>query len=120
MIKCKIYITNDNVYMDADVSIDIKLPCVPQIGSTLYLDEEQSLQLLNKAKSSLEIAERYAPKWFYGHSYNVEEVKEENLVDMGFDDATHVKAVSYNANSEIVEIGLDDFNILEDTKIEER
>lgn len=102
-----IHIKNENIYMDDNVCVQIELPAVPRRGEILYLNDDLKQVLEDKAKSNLAVAREYAPKWFYGHSYNCEEPKQENLIDISFDDAIHVDSVAFNANSEIIHVELD-------------
>lgn len=93
--------------MDDDVCVQIELPAVPRIGETLYLNNDLKQVLVDKVKSNLAVAREYAPKWFYGHSYDCEEPKQEDLINISFDDAIRVDSVSFNANSEIIHVELD-------------
>ena len=105
MIKFKVFIYTDperDNFLDKDVSINIELPSVPQVDDILYLKRKHFSVLEEKAKSSLEIAERYAPEWFYCHSSGVKDVKKENLKDLNFEDAMYVKEIVYTADDEFV------------------
>ena len=55
MITCMIYISNDNESLDANVGIEIKLPCLPRIKDELFLTNEQISELEEMAKSDLKI-----------------------------------------------------------------
>ena len=107
MYKIMIHIKNESTYIDVNVCVQIELPAVPRKGDTLYLDNDLKQVLEDKAKSNLEVARGYAPKWFYGHSYDCKEPKQENLQDLSFHDATNVDSVAFNGNSEIIHIELD-------------
>ena len=50
MITCMIYISNDNESLDANVVIEIKLPCLPRIKDELFLTDEQISELEEMAK----------------------------------------------------------------------
>ena len=102
-----VHIKNENTYIDDNVCVQIELPAVPRKGEILYLQNDLKQVLEDKVKSNLEVAREYAPKWFYGHSYNCEEPKQVNLTDLSFDDAINVDSVAFNANSEIIHIELD-------------
>lgn len=101
-----VHIKNENTYIDDNVYVQIELPAVPRKGEILYLDNDLKQVLEDKAKSNLEVAIKYAPEWFYGHSHNCEELKQENLTDLSFDDAIYVDSVAFHANSEIIHIEL--------------
>lgn len=116
MIKVRIYIKSEYSLFESEVFIDALLPHIPSKGNIIYLDEQQESELELKAKSSLDIANKFAPRWFYGHSGNVEygEVIEENLKDLSFTDAMFVHNVIYEPNSEIVKIVMGDDTYNED------
>lgn len=109
MKNIRVHIVSEE-YMDEDVYADIKLPSIPNIGDTLYIGTDALLLLQAKATFSLNIAQRYCPKWFYGNSCKVtpNELGYENLSDLSFEDAIFVSSVSYKANQNIVEIELTD------------
>ena len=102
-----VHIKNENTYIDDNVCVQIALPAVPRKGEILYLQNDLKQVLEDKVKSNLEVAREYAPKWFYGHSYNCKKPNQENLIDLSFDDAINVDSVAFNANSEIIHIELD-------------
>ena len=102
-----VHIKNGYTYIDNNVCVQIELPAVPRKGEFLYLQNDLKQVLEDKVRSDLEIARVYAPKWFYGHSYDCEEPKQENLEDISFDDAIIVDSVAFIANSEIIHIELD-------------
>lgn len=114
MIKIRVHIENDDVFMDENVFVDITLPAVPRKGETLYLTDEAQTELENKAKSSLIVATPYAPLWFYGHSraqlsdkeWKDDTLKPEHLKDLSFDDANCVSGVAFDANSDMVHVEL--------------
>jgi hypothetical protein len=108
MYKIMVHIKNHNEFIDSDVCVEIELPAVPRKGDILFLNEEQIQILENKAKSNLEIAQNYAPKWFYYGSSGCKEPNENNLKDLKFEDAIYVDRVAFNGNSEIIHIELDD------------
>jgi hypothetical protein len=107
MYKIKVHIKNDNDFLDSNVFVEIELPAVPRKGEILYLNEEQQEILKNKAKLNLEIAQNYAPKWFYGASSGCENPKEKNLKDLGFGDAIFVDSVVFSGDSEFIQIELE-------------
>jgi len=107
MYKIMVHIRNENTYIDDNVCVQIELPAVPRKEDVLYLDHDLRRILEDKARSSLDVARRYAPKWFYGHSSNCKEPKEENLIDLMFDAAMYIDNVSFIANSDIIHIELD-------------
>lgn len=94
--------------MDEEVYVNISLPFLPPVGSILHITDEMQLQLEAMAKSSLDIAQRYAPKWFYGKSRNCDEPKDENLEDLSFSDALYVTKILFKANCDIVELEIND------------
>ena len=106
MIKCKIHIGDGDVYMDKEVCIEIELPCLPHRGDSIWLDEAQKLELEQKAKSSVDVARRYAPTWFYHKSRGIEyhEVKSSNLKDLDFSDAKTIGDMMFKGNSKFVHI----------------
>ena len=106
MYKIRIHIEIENDFMDRDVYTDIILPFVPQIGNIVHLSESQIAELEGRAKSSLDIARRYAPRWFHGHSYLCENPTEENLEDLNFEDAITVQQLLFKGDSNIIEIEL--------------
>lgn len=116
MIKVKIYIKSEQALYDEDVFIDALLPCIPNIGNLIFLKNEQQYELEKKAKTNLDIANKFTPKWFWGHSSRIEygDIKEENLKDLSFGDAMYVHNVVYEPNSEIVKIVIGDDTYNED------
>ncbi|WP_321514943.1 hypothetical protein [Marinifilum fragile] len=108
MLKVRIFVKNENVYKDDNVFIDVQLPSVPRKGETIFLSEESYAELESKAKGNLEIAKRYAPKWFYGESFSVETPTEKDLDNLSFGDMMYVCDVFYIANNEIVNVIMDD------------
>lgn len=108
MIKCRIHILNEERYLDGNVFVDILLPSLPPIGSTLHIGEQLKNELENKVKSNVLIAVVYAPKWFYRVSFKSTEINEEHLSYLSFDDAVYVHEVSFRANQDFVSIVLSD------------
>lgn len=110
MIKVKIYIKSEHALFEEEVFIDALLPCIPNIGNLIFLGNEQQNELEKKAKTNLDIANKFTPKWFWGHSSGIEygDIKEENLKDLSFDEAMYVHNVVYEPNSEIVIIVIGD------------
>lgn len=107
MIKIRVHIENDEDNTDQDVFIDILLPSIPQKGEILYLSQK-SLEYLNGlAQKSVEVAQKYCPKYFYGASIQIEDVEEKNLCDLKFSDCIYVREVFFTENSEIVQISID-------------
>lgn len=107
MYKIMVHIKNDNDFIDSNVFVEIELPTVPRKGEILYLNEKQQEILKNKVKSDLKIALNYAPKWFYGHSWECKKPKKKNLKDLNFNDAIYVDIVVFTGDSEIIQIELD-------------
>lgn len=118
MIKVKIYIKSEYSLFEEEVFIDALLPNIPNIGNLIFLENEQQYELELKAKSSLEIANKFAPRWFYTtRSLNIKQggdVKEENLKDLSFGEAMYVHNVVYEPNSEVVKIVIGDDTYNED------
>ena len=108
MFKIHLHIYAPENFMDRQVSVPIELPFVPQKGDYLFVPEELILKLEEKAKSNLQIARRYAPKWFRRKSFDVQLPEEENLPDLSFADAQTVHAVAYHANSDIIHVEITD------------
>lgn len=107
MIKCRIHIYNDDTAMDMDVYTECLLPAIPQIDSVLHLNDKNTLELESKARSSKDIAEKYLD-WFYGKSCSSRNIDEADLNHLSFDDAIYVTDVRFVADSEYVDIELDD------------
>lgn len=101
-----IHIKTEALFMDENVSVLIELPAAPRKGETIHLDARTQKVLEKKAKSSLDIAYEYYPKWFYGHSCNGQKPKHKNLKDLSFDDAIYVYSVLYIPNSDVIHIEL--------------
>ena len=104
MITCMIYISNDNESLDANVGIEIKLPCLPRIKDELFLTDEQISELEEMAKSDLKIAENYFPKYFYEGSHLDKEVTKENINNLSFQDVQKVKRVVFFSGDEAINI----------------
>ena len=104
MVKIRVHIHSEEAFMDEKVFLDIELPSVPQKGDTLFLTEEQKNELVKQATSSLIVANRYAPKWFYDGSFHCKHPNEENLDDLSFEDALTVHQVCYFANEDLVHL----------------
>jgi hypothetical protein len=107
MIKCRIHIYNDDTAMDMDVYTECLLPAIPQIDSVLHLNDKNTIELEQKARSSKNIAERYL-YWFYGKSCSSRSIDEADLNDLSFDDAVYVTDVRFISDSEYVDIELYD------------
>lgn len=105
MYKVKIYVKNGFSW-DDDVSIKIKIPLIPKIGDSLYLNYRMLRKLEKMATSKLEIAQRYAPDWFYGGSVNITHPTKENLNDLCFDDLLIVSDIGISANDKYIAIEL--------------
>ena len=103
-----IYISNDNGSLDANVGIEIKLPCLPRVKDELFLTDKQISELEEMAKSDFKIAENYFPKYFYGGSHLDKEVTKENINNLSFEDVRKVKrAVFFSGDESInLEIGV--------------
>lgn len=111
MIDIRVYIENQNIYMEDNVFVDIKLPCVPRVGDQLILGRNFLDELECSAKYSLQVLSNYAPDWFYGKSYqdlenNEWEVKDKHVNDFSFGDAIRVTHVEFRANHNTVYIEL--------------
>ena len=109
-MKLKIYIENEGCFLDKDVSVEVELSAIPRIGESVLLSRIHKDELEEKAKSSISIAQRYAPQWFYYRSNGIapEDIKPENLADLGFEDAMHVKTVTYIEGNEFVHLSIND------------
>ena len=112
MINVKVYIEDqDGEFLDDNVSVSFKLPAIPRVGERIFLSDELQLQLEKMATSSLEIAENYR-NWFYGGSNNVrkgDDIKENNLKDLSFGNASLVSHVVFRPNDDTVYIELGDW-----------
>ena len=107
-MQIRVHIASEFFFMNEDVFVDIETLAVPRIGETLYLTTDQLKTLEDKAKIDTEIASGYAPKWFYGKSYNCKNPKKENLKDLNFSDAIYVSNVLHNIRRNKIEIELSD------------
>lgn len=108
MLDFRVHVYNEEVWMDDNVFIDIKLPAVPHQGDIVTLSFEQRSELLDMAIKSLEVARNYASTWCYGASHDVtyNTFTKDNLEDMCFDDIMTVDSLRYNPNSPIIDIEL--------------
>ncbi len=111
MINVRVYIEDENSieFLDDNVSVSFKLPAIPRVGERIFLSDELESELEKKATSSLEIAENYR-SWFYGFSSYLQrrddDIKEINLKDLGFGDASYVSHVVFRPNDDTVYIEL--------------
>jgi hypothetical protein len=106
MIKVKVHVKNNVEYMDENVFVEIELPTLPRIGETLFLGKlTENLRIM--ATKSICIAYVYCPRWFFGKSARIDEVKEENLEDLSFEDLLHITDIRYIANSNDIDIEMD-------------
>lgn len=108
MFNFKVHIYNEDNMMDENVYVNIRLPFLPPINSVIHLSDESVKQLEDMAKASLDIANRYAPRFFYGKSTNCYIVKKENLKDLSFSDAIYVKEIRFKENIDVIEFELYD------------
>ncbi len=108
MIKCHVHVKNELMFMDEAVFVEIHLPCLPPVGSTIELAFGLIDDLEVQAKILLQISNRYAPRWFYGKSHGCNEIKVENLEDLSFMDANIVSAIAFTANCDYVDIEISD------------
>ena len=93
MIKCRVYIENDDGFNDDKVYVDIELPAAPRVGEALFLSEKHQIALEEMG---------------YGASHDIDCVKEENLKDFGFDDALLVSSVTYKSEENFMRIEITD------------
>lgn len=110
MINVRVYIRDEVEFLDDDVSVSFKLPAIPRVGERIFLSEELQSQLENMARSSLDKASNYR-NWFYGHSHYVRfghDIKENNLKDLSFGDASYVTHVVFRPDDDTVYIELSD------------
>jgi hypothetical protein len=110
MINVKVYIEDENnaEFLDDDVCISFQLPAIPRVGERIFLTQELQSQLENMARSSIDKAENYR-SWFYGFSSYIQrgaDIKEKNLKDLQFNDASYVSHVVYYPNDDTVYIEL--------------
>lgn len=108
MIRCRVHIKNELEYMDGDVFVEVELPCLPPVGSILWLSNQERKVLERMATKHTNIARRYAPRWFYGDSHSCSNPKEENLKDLSFSDANKVTDILFSKNREFVDIEIQD------------
>ena len=107
MIKCRVYIENDDGFNDDKVYVDIELPAAPRLGEALFLSEKHQIALEEMGKKDMKNLNYYL-KWFYGASHDIDCVKEENLKDFGFDDALLVSSVTYKSEENFMRIEITD------------
>jgi hypothetical protein len=107
MYKIMVHISADNDFNDDRVCVQLELPAVPRKGEILCLGNDIVKILEDKAKADLETAQSYAPKWFYGRSYECSCPKNENLEDLSFSDAMYITSVLFHANSDIIHVEID-------------
>jgi hypothetical protein len=109
MIKCKIFISSGNGFLDENLFVEILLPGVPIVGTYLQMGGLKD-ELERKAKSSFQIAKLYHPKWFYGSSKLKSEIEEIDVNDLSFEDAMYICSVTFKANDEYLYIEMTDTN----------
>lgn len=108
MINVRVYIEDEIDFLDDDVSVSFKLPAIPRVGERIFLSNELISQLENMAISSLDKASNYR-NWFYGYSHyirNGHDIKENNLKDLSFGDASYVTNVVFIPDDDTVYIEL--------------
>ena len=106
MIKCRLHIQNENVYMDEEVFIETTLICPPEIEGILYLTEEMQELLESKIKSDKTILTNYIPRYAYQGSYDCEDVEKMNPEDLSLDDAHTICSVKYTPEADYISIEL--------------
>lgn len=109
MIKIHIHIHNDLTYMDPDVFIEIQLPQVPRKCEEIILTPEMYEKLTRQVVKKN--GKGYAVWCFMAGEEErmLEFVSPQRLKDLDLPLADTVKYIRYNANSEIVDIELDEF-----------
>lgn len=109
MYKIIIHIENKEMFLDNEVSAEITLPHVPRRGEIICIEQSILDLLLEKAKSSINIAMRYAPSWFYPKTETGKMITEADLENLSFDDAIYISQVAYKSNSDEIHIELNDY-----------
>lgn len=105
MIKIRVHIETEDLYMDDRVYKEIILPSVPRVGDWVSINKDV---LHEMACSSLDIAKDYR-EWMYGKSsdrvmdYNYR-ITKEDLENLSFDDAGPVKSVCFREGNDYVDI----------------
>ena len=107
MVKVRVHIAGEGLFMDKNVFVEISLPAVPRIGDSFHLIEDMIDHLEKMAKSDIDIACQYFPKWFYRCPLGEKIFNGCDLEDLSFSDAVRVSDVLFTANSEIIDIELD-------------
>ncbi len=107
MHKFKLHVKTDNMYFDDKVFVNIQLPHTPRKGEVIYLKPEHYDELEKLAKCDLDIANEYAPKWFYGSSNNIIDLTEKDLENLQFGDANTVSNIIYEADKDVTHIILE-------------
>lgn len=104
MIKISVHIENNELDCDPDVSYLIELPQVPQKGDVLKLGKEIFEKLELQARKSVDVAQKYAPDWFFFKSFGEDCITNKDLKNLTFIDACFVSGVFYTPNLDIVAI----------------
>lgn len=109
MIKCRIHIRCGGDYMDKDVFVEIKLPCLPHIGDTIFLGEKLINKLEKMATKNVKVASKYTPDWFYRDSLNIVYPSKKDLKNLSFSDANTIKDILFRSDSEFVDIEIGEY-----------
>lgn len=84
-------------WCDEAVKLEIRMPYVPRVGDTIFLDPTEYEHLEKKVQESEHLKKLYK-RWMYG--------AEDNRY-CSFDDAQEVRSVTYVANRKGIHIELD-------------
>lgn len=105
MVKVKIFIDNDGLFLDDEVSLDVELQYLPRIGDYLYLSESSYEKLIKKIRYSTERPEDYIDYYLQGKN---EEFALMNPIVLQF--ANVVSYVEHNEGQDFVNIVLSQKN----------
>lgn len=106
LYSVRIHISNDYDAFDDKVYVDVKLSVIPRMGEIIHISPDLRKMLERKVKSSLAIANRYAPKWAFYEPMYCNEFTKDNLKDINLEDAKIVELVAYSVDSDIIHIEL--------------
>lgn len=105
MIKVRLHIDSDNVFMDERVYFDIELPFIFPKGTIIYGLDDINSKLEDKIKSDLDIANDYL-KYFYYGSHDIEKATIESLKDFSLIDCIFVVDYCYDISDNIVHVSV--------------
>ena len=105
MIKVRLHIDSDNVFMDERIFFDTELPFIFPKGTIIYGLKDIKNKLEEKIKSDLDIANDYL-KYFYYGSHNIEKATTESLKDFSLIDCNFIVDYCYDMDDNIVHVSI--------------